>query len=310
VLAAMYRIVHDDPPRLTELGWPAGLLETTMALDPGDRWPMSRVSEYLRTPATEAEPAPGQASATTVLPVVAAESTLSIPAVGPASVPVDDQPVDTAPDDGDDVPPAYDDVADEDPPRRGAGRPVLVGLALLLVAGLVAWALLHDRHPSTAADKPAGGGTHTTAPTHQPSPKKSDRPSPTSSATSSPTDSATSSQDGSGGGGTSSQSGSTTADRMGSFVEDYIATALSDPATAWQELTPKFQDHVGSYGNYAGYWNTIESAPIRDVRADPDNMTVSYIITWDPKGPRGKEDESVVLELVKQGDRYLIDRER
>ena len=47
VLSAMYRIVHEAPPRLPGAGWPADLLEVTMATDPADRWPMSRVSEYL-----------------------------------------------------------------------------------------------------------------------------------------------------------------------------------------------------------------------------------------------------------------------
>ena len=34
VLAAMYQIVHEAPPRLPDVGWPADLLETTMATDP------------------------------------------------------------------------------------------------------------------------------------------------------------------------------------------------------------------------------------------------------------------------------------
>ena len=57
VLSAMYRIVHEEPPRLPGAGWPAELLEVTMATDPDDRWPMSRVSEYLAAgPAPQAEP--------------------------------------------------------------------------------------------------------------------------------------------------------------------------------------------------------------------------------------------------------------
>ncbi len=47
VLSAMYRIVHDPPPRLPGAGWPEDLLEHTMATDPADRWPMSRVRDYL-----------------------------------------------------------------------------------------------------------------------------------------------------------------------------------------------------------------------------------------------------------------------
>jgi hypothetical protein len=62
-------------------------------------------------------------------------------------------------------------------------------------------------------------------------------------------------------------------------------------------------------GRYAGYWNTIAAATVRDVRADPVALVVSYTITWDPEGERGPEDELVTLGLVRQGGRYLIDYE-
>jgi eukaryotic-like serine/threonine-protein kinase len=302
VLAAMYRIVHDEPPRLPEIGWPAGLLESTMALDPAARWPMSRVSEYLSTPPPDAGQGPAATSATTVLPVVAEESTLSVPAVESAAAPVEDEPVAPALDLDEDWAEGADATPVEQPSRRG-GLPVLILLAFVLLAGIVGWALLRGGDTPSVAERPGGTKTARAAsPTHSPSPPKSDRPSPPT-----PVSTGTTTSDGSGG---SAQSVSNTADRMSSFVEDYIAKAVSDPASAWDDLTPRFQEHVGSYGDYAGYWNTIESATLRDVRADPRAMTVSYIITWDPKGPRGKEDESVVLELVKENGRYLIDWER
>ena len=63
VLSAMYRIVHETPPRLRGAEWPAGLLETTMATDPADRWPMSRVRDYLLAGPPDVEE---QAAPTTV----------------------------------------------------------------------------------------------------------------------------------------------------------------------------------------------------------------------------------------------------
>lgn len=97
---------------------------------------------------------------------------------------------------------------------------------------------------------------------------------------------------------------------MRSFVQAYISTALSDPASSWQQLTPRFQQNCcdGSVGNYAGYWNTIADATLRDVIPDPEAMTVSYVITWYPEG-RPAEDENVTLGLVRQGSGYLIDYE-
>jgi serine/threonine protein kinase len=269
VLAAMYRIVHEEPPRLPELGWPADLLETTMARDPASRWPMSRVREHLLSPpAHDGEPMREEPPATVTVPLVAAEST--------------DTTVVTEP----------SEAADTTTTTRTTRRhrlPLLLALVLLLVAAAAGWAVLRSETGPTATDR-----SHATGTTGRPSPK----PSPSATRSSSPQSTAGAPQ----GGGTAAQ--------MGSFVRTYIATALSDPATAWRELSPRFQAKIGSYGSYAGYWETIASATLRDVRADPQQMTVSYTITWDPKGPRGKEDERVVLDLVKQGSSFLIDWER
>ena len=98
---------------------------------------------------------------------------------------------------------------------------------------------------------------------------------------------------------------------MRTFVQQYVDTALADPGAAWDQLTPRFQEDCcgGDEGSYAGYWNTIATATLRDVKANPGTMEVSYTITWDPEGERGPEDEDVTLGLVENGDGYLIDYE-
>jgi eukaryotic-like serine/threonine-protein kinase len=50
VLATLYRIVHDDPPRLGSIGWPEALLEGTMVRDPAQRWSMEQVRDFLARP--------------------------------------------------------------------------------------------------------------------------------------------------------------------------------------------------------------------------------------------------------------------
>ena len=276
VLAAMYRIVHEDPPRLPGAAWPAGLLESTMARDPAERWPMSRVHDYLLAePTTRAE---------------RDDPTVSTLAIAP------EPPAVAEP-----VPQRKDPVTDRD--RRSRWLPALVALALVLVGATVGWIALHGTGAPSASERPTGADTpRHTGPTASSSPPGSTGPTPTTRP--SPQSSASSSAD------VSSGASGNPAAQMSSFVRSYIATALSDPATAWRELTPRFQAKVGSYGSYAGYWNTIANATLRDVRADPAQMTVSYVITWDPKGSRPKEDEHVVLDLVKQGDHFLIDREQ
>jgi len=48
VLGALYRIVHEDPPRLADAGPLAPLLEATMVVDPSGRWSMGEVERFLQ----------------------------------------------------------------------------------------------------------------------------------------------------------------------------------------------------------------------------------------------------------------------
>jgi eukaryotic-like serine/threonine-protein kinase len=47
LMGALYRIVHEEPPRLPEAGWLAPLLEATMTRDPDERWSMERLRDAL-----------------------------------------------------------------------------------------------------------------------------------------------------------------------------------------------------------------------------------------------------------------------
>jgi eukaryotic-like serine/threonine-protein kinase len=47
VMGGLYRIVHEEPPRLSDAGWLAPVLEHTMARDPADRWSMAEVRDHL-----------------------------------------------------------------------------------------------------------------------------------------------------------------------------------------------------------------------------------------------------------------------
>ncbi|HEX3296438.1 MAG TPA: serine/threonine-protein kinase [Nocardioides sp.] len=47
LMGALYKIVHEDPPRLADAGWLAPALEHTMTREPGDRWSMAEVRDFL-----------------------------------------------------------------------------------------------------------------------------------------------------------------------------------------------------------------------------------------------------------------------
>ncbi|THI95336.1 serine/threonine protein kinase, partial [Nocardioides sp.] len=69
VLTVLFRIAHDDPPRLPTAGWLAPIVGMTMTRDPEARPTMAEVCDFL----SEREPAPPES--TLVIPAVAAPGT-------------------------------------------------------------------------------------------------------------------------------------------------------------------------------------------------------------------------------------------
>ena len=265
VMSAMYRIVHDPPPRLPDAGWPAGLLETTMTTDPADRWPMRRVQEYL-----SAGPPPVE---DVTQPLV-----------------VHDEPREASGDS-----------------RRRTAVPVLVGVVVLLLLAGIGWLALR---PEQDRDPAADDGPDRT-PSSEPSRTPSRSASASTAAATPSTEDTPTEESPTEEASTSSVPAPPQARAMRTFVEEYIQTALADPEASWEMLSPRFQQDCcdGAIGSYTGYWNTIADATLRDVVADPRSMQVSYVITWDPEGERGPEDENVTLALVRGGDPYLVDDE-
>ena len=285
VLAAMYQIVHEPPPRLPDEGWPADLLEHTMATDPADRWPMSRVRDYLATGA----------------PVPADDAEAPTALLAPAATHAATHEAPAARDDG--------------PAERRRRLPLLlVALVVLLLAAGLAWLLRPDPSPTAEDDptgrpsskssgSPSGQASRTADPTPDPTPDPTKDPT-TGPTTDTTTEDVPTQQP------TSSAPAPNQAAAMRAFIQQYIETALADPTRSWQQLSPRFQQECcnASVGSYAGYWNTIADASLRDVVADPGTMQVSYVITWDPTD-RPPEDENVTLGLVRRGGGYLIDYE-
>ena len=47
LMGGLYRIVHEEPPRVDDPGWLAPVLEHTMTRDPAQRWSMAQVRDFL-----------------------------------------------------------------------------------------------------------------------------------------------------------------------------------------------------------------------------------------------------------------------
>lgn len=140
VLGALYRIVHEPPPRPENAGWLTPLVESSMTHDPAARWSMADVADFLRAGPSAPVPVasgPAQATPTTERTEVldATEVLRRPPPEADAAQP---------------PPPA------EPPPeRRSRGVfPWLVGLgvvALVVLLGLVVYYAREDS-PETPAD--------------------------------------------------------------------------------------------------------------------------------------------------------------
>ncbi len=268
LMAALYRLVNEEPPRLAQAGWLAPLLEATMVRDPEQRWPMSRVAAFLAR----------------VVEDTAFFTPVPVPA--PAADPQGGSPVDSRVDSRVDT---EEPVASEHPTatveqpaapaaapvsrrRRRPGVGLLAAAGALLLATVLVVAFTWDRDPAA-----------TTPPDDEAS----------SQSSSSPT------------GEESSDDPPTRAEAMETFVEDYLALVTSDRRTAWQQLTPTFQEQSGGFGSYQRWWRTISDAEITRIEADPETGTVDYTVRY-TRADGGNVTDDVRLQLVPSGDGFLI----
>jgi serine/threonine protein kinase len=145
LMGALYRVVHEEPPRLADAGWLAPVLENTMAREPSARWSMARVRDELdREGTVTVHPAPVGAldeDGTRVLP-----STPSVPVAVPPIV-VDPQEPAAVP-------------TEHGRPHRPRRRPLwpwVATAAVLVVVALVAAAAYlgtRDNGTPSASDRP------------------------------------------------------------------------------------------------------------------------------------------------------------
>ena len=55
-----------------------------------------------------------------------------------------------------------------------------------------------------------------------------------------------------------------------------------DTETGWSQLSPDFQQEVGSYEDYDGFWSTIDAVTVEDVQAaGPGAVDATLVYTTD-----------------------------
>ena len=191
------------------------------------------------------------------------------------------------------LPPAADDrtgplpvVASGGPangPRRErhAARWALVALAAVIAVAVVATAYVWAGRGTPEASIDASGTPDTSQTTESPS-ETTSTPPPLSA--------------------------EDTREQMDAFITSYLATVTQDPRTAFDLLTPEFQTESGGYEDYLGWWSTVRSASLEDIRSDASDLTVGYTVRYVMQS--GKRDtQRIRLQLQRMDDRYLISGE-
>ncbi|MDN4175562.1 serine/threonine-protein kinase [Nocardioides sp. SOB77] len=283
VLGALYRIVHEDPPRLDDAGWLRPLLAATMAREPGDRWTMAQVRDFLQAGPDAAAHRPVPVARASRhddrhdelgTRLLARSDRGRVPP--PPSTPPPPPPAGT-------VTAAHPPVpGPADPPPRPARRRGL-GVVVPLVLGLAAVVLLavggyllgrgggDEERPDVAADPTTSRAT----------PSASSEPPPPARPT---------------------------AEGVRSFVQDYLTTAAADPSAGFAMLTPAFRRESGGLQGYAGFWGDVVSVSVGRVRpdvSDADAPSVEYRYTYTLSNGRTVRDD-VELELTFADGRYAI----
>ncbi|MDP2772880.1 MAG: protein kinase [Nocardioides sp.] len=256
-LALMARIAHEEPPLPQSAGPLRRPISEMMNVDPEGRPTMAQCARFLHRAAT--------GDITTALrpaPVAVTD-----PATEPLVVP---------------TPPVT-----HEPRRRG---PLLVAglLALLLVGAGIAFLLLQgdDEEPAAApggqtTGKPSNGGRSSdSSPEATPEETPEDPPEETQDQSPEETPEDTPEPP---------ASSDATA-----FAEDYYAALPDDTETAWQLLTPEYQNDVGR-GSYEGFWATIDDVAF-DGAEEVEPGVVDVTITYTTDGSSQTEVRRLYLE--------------
>jgi hypothetical protein len=89
------------------------------------------------------------------------------------------------------------------------------------------------------------------------------------------------------------------------FVRSYYSALPSNTRSAWSALSPGFQDKIGGYGRYHGFWSTISSVSVGRITS-AGRHAVDVSLTYTTRDGRlDREVRRLYLERADTG--YLID---
>jgi eukaryotic-like serine/threonine-protein kinase len=299
-LALMATIASSWPRLPQNAGFLTGPISRMLDPDPRSRWSMSDAAHMLeRLRERHARELTGQITSEIpnereVAPAVAAPAAL---------------PPETAASSGGRAP--------ADPDRRSAGpggrsiggRLLWAGLVgLLALAAVGGFLLLHDGsggQPSATGHHRSHTGSSGGSPAKGHTPRSPGAGSTTGSSPTTGTTPTSSPTTGPSDGTPVGPAHSVTGRNARRFVRHYYAALPSHTRRTWSALSPRFQDKIGGYGNYEGFWSTISSVSVG--RTEPaGNNAVDVSLTYTSSNG-GVESEVRRIYLERGGNGYLID---
>lgn len=252
LIGALYRIVHEPAPTTDRAGWLAPMLARTMAHEPGDRWSMGQVREFLNSRGERigswATSGSGSLPATPAAVVEPAPTTAPVPVAAVA---------------GSHAPPRPTEPPEAPTRGRRGALIALLSVAAVVLIGVLGWLLVTDRDDATQAGGPGTGSATTAGTTDTAEPTT---PTATSEDTGEPTD----------------QPSPPTEAAVEEFLRDYVDLAMSQPQEAFARLDTGFQEQSGGYTQWTSWWGRFRSATVSDVRVDDlDNLVATYTVDYE-----------------------------
>jgi eukaryotic-like serine/threonine-protein kinase len=244
-IAVLHRVATGEWDQPTRAGALTPMLTRMMALDPDERPAMTEVAAALR----ELQQNPVTGMPTQVLSVPSQARTAQAPAPAYAPMPPSGPPPQARP-----------------TRRRFGALPVLAALLVVLLGGVIGWALLSGNGTS---GQPAG---HSAA-----NPPQTNRPQTNSEPTGG----------GSTGSGTRSETGGSnpvghgqpTAQQLADAISYYFQVVPGDLNTGWKLLTPHFQQtRAQGWSAYQDYWNSVERVDVTSVEGQPPHTAVANLV--------------------------------
>jgi len=94
-----------------------------------------------------------------------------------------------------------------------------------------------------------------------------------------------------------------------SFVKSYYAVVTTDRDRTWAQLSPTMQGYAGGRHGYDGFWSTIRSVRVNQVRANASADSAVATLTFTLRHG-GTSTETHRFTFVQGRGGYLIESDR